>query len=249
MTAKYFSIKSLAEQERPRERLMQNGVASLSVSELLAIILRSGTVGESAIDVARRILSDCNNSLNDLAKMDVRELVKRYRGIGIAKATGIIVAMELGKRRALENSFQKPVLCSSIDVYNYIAPLLKDLTNEEFWVIYLDRSNRAIGRERLSAGGMSSTVIDVRILFRKVLERKATALLIAHNHPAGSLYPSEQDKVITGKIYDAGQLMDVVLFDHLIIGAESYYSFVDEGIMENFWARKSLKKHIKQKTE
>lgn len=227
MSEQYLSIKSWAEDDRPREKLLQKGVAALSTNELFAILLRSGKGGESALDLARRILSDYNNDLNILARVGVLELVNKYKGIGIAKATSIIAAIEIGRRRIPEVSPGKTVR-SSTDAYAYIAPILKDLDHEEFWVIYLNISNHIKGSERLSSGGMSSTVIDVRMVFRKALDMKACAIIIVHNHPGGSLIPSEYDRAITEKIYEAGKMIDMKLFDHLIVGGNGYFSFVDE---------------------
>lgn len=245
MDGQYISIKDWAEDEKPREKLVKKGVGMLSTNELLAIILLSGRVGESALDLARRILSDCNNDLNLLARQSVKELKKKYKGVGIAKAAGIVVAMELGRRRAISAVDIGRSLCSSTEVYAYISPLLKDLDHEEFWVIYLNRSNRILGNEKLSSGGMTGTVIDIRILFRKALEMKACAIIIAHNHPSGSLIPSEYDKMVTAKIREAGKLLDIALHDHLVIGGDSYLSFVDENLMDRL--KKEVKKSKKTK--
>ncbi len=228
----YLPIKAWADDDQPREKLLKKGVAALSTNELLALILRSGKPGESALDLARRILSDCGYDLNVLARLGMRELMKKYKGMGLAKAAGVIAAIEISRRRPLET--EKPVnsIHSSIDAYRYIAPTLKDLDHEEFWVIYLNRSNRVIDREKISSGGMAGTVIDIRILFRKALEVKACAIIVAHNHPSGALWPSEQDKQVTEKIQEAGEIVDILLHDHLIIGGGSYFSFVDDEIID-----------------
>lgn len=228
----YLPMKQWAKDEQPREKLLHKGASALAVNELMALILRSGKRGESALDLARRILADCDNNLNNLAKIQVSELVRKYNGIGMAKAAGIVAAVELGRRRLSDAAIVMPVVSSSIAAYNYIAPIIGDLDHEEFWIIYLNRANRIQGSERLSSGGMAGTVIDVRMLFRKALEMKASALIVAHNHPSGTLYPSEQDKVITAKIKEAGKLLDVALHDHIIVAGNTYYSFVDEGKME-----------------
>ncbi len=232
MLEQYIPIKHWAKDERPREKLLKHGTPALSTNELFAILLRSGQEEESALDLARRILSDCNNDLNLLARMDTRDLMNRYKGIGIAKAASIIAAIEIGRRRKLETARISPMIKSSVDVYHYMAPLIADLDHEEFWAIYLNNSNYIKGSERLSIGGMSGTVVDLRILFRKALDMKANAIIIAHNHPSGSLTPSRHDKSITEKIREAGMLLDIILHDHLIIGSDSYFSFVDAGIME-----------------
>ena len=231
MDRQYIPIKSWSKENRPREKLQKEGIAALSTYELLAVLLRAGRGGESALDLARRILEDCHNDLNVLARMSVRDLRTKYKGVGVAKAAAIVVAMEVGRRRAMAAVDVTQSLCSSIEVFNYISPVLKDLDHEEFWVIYLNRSNRILRSERLSSGGMTGTVIDVRILFRKALEMKSNAIIIVHNHPSGSLCPSEYDKMMTAKIREAGKLLDVVLYDHLIVGGSSYFSFVDENLI------------------
>lgn len=226
----YIPIHSWAEDERPRERLLQNGAASLSLNELFAILLRSGVGGESALELARRILADNHNDLNELARKGVRELMNSYKGVGVAKAAAIVAAMEIGRRRKTEGTlFHSAVQCSK-EVYEYIAPFLMDLDHEEFWVIYLTRSNRIKGCECISLGGVSATVVDVRVLFRNALDRKATGMIVAHNHPGGGYpRPSREDEVVTRKICEAGKLLDIKLFDHIIISGGAYYSFADEG--------------------
>ena len=229
MGEQYFPLKSWAEEDRPREKLLQKGVSVLSTNELLAILLRSGSDKESAIDLSRRILTDCNNDLNQLAMLGVHELMNNYKGIGVAKAASLIAAIELGRRRKPEDSSKKIIVRSSLDAYHYINPFLCDLEHEEVWVIYLEHSNKIKGCERLSAGGMNTSIIDVRILFRKAIDMKACHIIIAHNHPDGVMMPSGSDETVTRKIKEAGELLDVHLYDHLIIGKGHYYSFVDSG--------------------
>lgn len=225
-------MKEWADDEKPREKLMQKGVTALSTVELLAILLRSGTGKESALDVARAIFSDCRNDVNVLAHMNALDLMNKYKGIGIAKATSIVAAIELGQRKLLSEPGLSVAIRSSNDIFKYFAPLIQDLDHEEFWVIYLNRANHVTGRTKLSAGGMSSTVTDVRLLFRKALDVKAYAIVIAHNHPSGSTLPSESDKVLTEQIYDAGKIIGIKLIDHLIISGRDYYSFVDDGLLD-----------------
>ncbi|MDL2252073.1 DNA repair protein RadC [Odoribacter sp. OttesenSCG-928-J03] len=229
MAEKFVPIKVWAEDERPREKLQKNGSTQLSTNELIAVILRSGQKGESALDLSRRILADCDNSLNKLARLQIDDLVKRYKGIGVAKAAGLIAAVELGRRRAFQLADEIVQISSSIDVYNHIAPFLKDLEHEEFWVIYLNRANTILGSEKLSSGGISGTVMDIRILFRKAIDRKACAIIAVHNHPGGTLLPGGNDRFVTQKMKEAGKILDVTLLDHLIVGGEGYYSFLDEG--------------------
>ncbi len=232
MDEQYLPMKSWAEDERPREKLLQKGVAALSLNELFAILLRSGVGGESALDLARRILADNNNDLNELACRGVRELVNRYKGVGVAKAAAIVAAMEIGRRRKPMEQERKSVIRFSKDAFLYIHSFIADLEHEEFWVIYLSHGNRIKGCECMSSGGMDGTVIDVRMLFRNALDIKATNIIIAHNHPGGSLIPSSYDEMITRKIYEGGNLLDIKLYDHIIVGGDSYYSFADEGLLK-----------------
>lgn len=232
MNNQRLSMKLWAEDERPREKLMQNGAAALSLNELFAILLRSGVGGESAVEVARQILADYHNDLNELAHCGIRELMNKYKGVGIAKAASIIAAMEIGRRRLPVGQEQKTIIRFSKDAYHYIRPFMLDLEYEEFWVMYLTRDNRVKGCECLSSGGMDGTVVDVRMLFRNALEMKASSILIAHNHPGGVLLPSSYDEMITRKVQEAGCVMDIKLYDHIIVGADHYYSFADEGLLK-----------------
>ena len=237
MTGNYIPISSWAEDDKPREKMLSKGVTALSTNELLAILIRSGSGGESALDLSRRILTDASNDLNVLARISVSDFMNRYKGVGMAKAASIIAAMELGRRRALSTAREEPALTTSRDLYDYLQPLIGDLDHEEFWVIYLTHSNQVKGCECLSSGGMDGTVIDVRLLFRGALDMKATYIVIAHNHPGGSLVPSTYDELITRKIYEGGQLLDIKLYDHIIVGENAYYSFADEGKL-NFSRKK-----------
>ena len=226
MGDQYLPMNSWAADELPREKLLTKGVAALSVSELFAILLRSGVGGETALELARRILADNNNDLNQLARRSV-----------MAKATAIVAAIEIGRRRRPETKRMKSVIRFSREAYRYIRSFIEDLDHEEFWVIYLTHSNQVKGCECLSSGGMDGTVIDVRLLFRGALDMKATYIVIAHNHPGGSLVPSTYDELITRKIYEGGQLLDIKLYDHIIVGENAYYSFADEGKL-NFSRKK-----------
>lgn len=231
MDKQELTIGQWAEEDRPREKLLHKGVAALSTNELLAILLRSGVSGQSALELARRMLADNKNDLNILARRSVRELMYSYKGIGVAKASSIVAAVELGRRRKPEKGAVSTVRCSA-DVYHYIGPFLEDLEHEEFWVVYLNRGNRIEGSECLFLGGMDSALIDVRVIFRNALYRKATSLVVIHNHPGGNLRPSAYDRMITRKIYDSGKILDIHLYDHLIIGRGAYFSFLDEGILQ-----------------
>lgn len=232
MDEHYLPMKSWAEDERPREKLLQKGVSALSLNELFAILLRSGVGGESALEVARRILADNNNDLNELARRGARELVNKYKGVGIAKAASIVAAMEIGRRRKPEVREAQTMIRFSEDAYHYIRSFISDLDHEEFWIVYLTHANRIKGCECLFSGGMEATVIDVRLLFRNALDMKATNIIIAHNHPGGSLTPSAHDEMITRKIFEGGNLLDIKLFDHIIVGGDSYFSFADQGLLK-----------------
>lgn len=231
MDNRYIPITSWAEEDRPREKLLTKGVFSLSINELIAILLRSGSGGVSALDLARRILGDCGNDLNQLARLSIDELMGRYKGMGIAKAASIVAAMELGRRRMLEGMADAPLLTTSRDVYNYLRPRLGDLDHEEFWIVALMGGGRVKGSERLFSGGWNLTSVDVRMIFRRLLELKVVAFVIAHNHPSGNLVPSRQDVDLTSKIKEAGRLLDITLLDHVIVSMNGYYSFADEGAL------------------
>ena len=226
----YISIKKWASDDRPREKLLKKGVQSLSDTELLAIIIGSGTREISAVELARQILSQADNNLTLLGKKSVADLM-RLKGIGEAKAVGLVAAFELGRRRNQSEWVEKDQLNSSREVFNYIQPLISDLDHEEFWVVYLNRANRIIDAQNLSKGGIAGTVIDIRLILRKALEVLASGIIIGHNHPSGNKRPSESDKQITGKLKTASGQMDIKLLDHIIVADNSYFSFADEGLL------------------
>lgn len=225
-----LKITDWAVEDRPREKLIRKGINSLSDAELLAILISSGTRKRSAVDVGRELLGNANNNLNTLGKLSVPDLLK-IRGIGPARAVTIAAALELGRRRNLAMLPDADHIKSSKDVAEIFKPLLSDLLHEEFWVLFLNRSNRVIDRLKLSQGGISGTVTDVRIIMKKAVEHLASGLIVCHNHPSGNLNPSESDSKITNKIKDAGNLMDIQLLDHIIISGNDYYSFADNGLL------------------
>jgi len=225
-----LSIKSWAEEDRPREKLLLKGKNTLSDAELLAILLGSGSRKESAVSLAQRILNSVENNLNDLGKRSLSDLMQ-FKGIGEAKAITIAAALELGRRRQLTNIKDRPQIRSSKDAYKLLAPLILDLPHEEFWMLLLNRANRVMNREQISIGGTSGTVVDAKVIFRKALEGQASALILAHNHPSGNLRPSQADIDITKKLQTGGQSLDISILDHLIISETGYYSFADEGIL------------------
>ncbi len=223
-------ITEWAVEDRPREKLIQKGTASLSDSELLGILISSGTKNKSAVDLGRELLGLVNNNLNSLGKLSISDL-KKLHGIGTARAVTIAAALELGRRRKLAEGPEVPQIKCSKDVADIFQPLLADLLHEEFWILFLNRSNRVISRMKLSQGGISGTVTDVRIVMKKAIEYLASGIIVCHNHPSGNLNPSESDTKITQKIKEAGNLMDIQLLDHLIISDKDYYSFADNGLI------------------
>jgi DNA repair protein RadC len=224
------SIKSWSSADRPREKLFQHGPKSLSEAELLAIIIRDGTRNHTALDVTKDLLTRHDQSLASLAKLSVHELMQ-IKGIGEAKAVAIVAALELGRRRTIENAPQKDQITASQDAYNLIHARMRDLMQETFWIILLDRRSRVITIEEIHQGGMVSVIVDPKIIFQKALERKACSVILVHNHPSGACSPSNEDIRLTEKIKAAGQLIEIKILDHLIIGDGAYYSFSDEGKM------------------
>jgi DNA repair protein RadC len=225
-----LKITDWAVEDRPREKLIQKGTSSLSDAELLAILINSGTKDKSAVDLGRELLGFANNNLNTLGKLTISDL-KKLRGIGPARAVTIAAALELGRRRKLAEAQDVPQIKSSKDVADIFQPLLSDLQHEEFWILFLNRSNKVINKMKLSQGGVSGTVTDVRMVMKKAIEYLASGIIVCHNHPSGNLNPSESDSKITQKIKDAGNLMDIQLLDHLIISDKDYYSFADNGVL------------------
>lgn len=225
-----FSIKSWAEGDRPREKLMQKGKTALSDAELIAILIGSGNRQESAVDLSKRILSDSQNKLNQLSRLSVNQLMK-YKGIGEAKAVSIVAALELGRRRRGEEALQLKKITSSRSVFDVLQPIIGDLAHEEFWILYLNNSNKILQKMQLSKGGITGTIVDIRITYKHALEIGAVAVVLAHNHPSGALKPSQPDKTLTKKLKIAGESLDIKVLDHLIITQKSYFSFADEGIL------------------
>jgi DNA repair protein RadC len=227
---KNISIKEWSLEDRPREKLLSKGIFTLSDAELIAIIIGSGTKDESAVDLSRRILNSTKQNLNELGKLSVNDLIK-YKGIGHAKAISIVAALELGRRRKLSETVEKDKISSSRDIYDIFHPVLADLPYEEFWIILLNRSNKIIDRFKISQGGISGTVTDVRLILKIALEKFASSIILCHNHPSGNNQPSEADIQITQKIKESGKLMDLSLLDHVIVVDGNYFSFADEGLV------------------
>jgi len=227
---KKLNIKDWAVEDRPREKLLSNGPRSLSDAELIAILISSGNIEETAVELARRILTSTNNDLNELGKKSI-DYFKSFNGIGEAKAVSIAAAMELGKRRKEAGVFEKKKITGSQDVADYFHPQLADLNHEEFWIMLLNRGNKIMDTFRISQGGISGTVIDVRIILKTAIEKMACGIILCHNHPSGTLQASEADVQITNKIKRAAEIMDINVLDHVIIAHEHYLSFADEGML------------------
>lgn len=227
---KHLNLKSWAEDDRPREKLITKGRSSLSDAELLAILLGSGNREETAVQLAQRILNSNKNSINELAKLQLKDLQK-FKGVGEAKAVSVLAALEIGRRRKDEESFGKTKILASKHAYDVLKAKLKDLPHEEFWVIFLNRSNSILKIECISKGGVSGTIVDSRLILKPAIEHLASSLILAHNHPSGNLNPSQEDLLLTKKVKEASKLIDIIVQDHLIIGDETYYSFADEGLI------------------
>lgn len=224
------TIKSWAEEDRPREKLMYKGKAALSEAELIAILIGSGTTDLSAVDVSRIIMHSVSNNLNELARLSVKDLSK-FRGIGEAKAITIVAALELGRRRKEQDRLLRRRITCSRDAYEELVPHLLDKPHEEFWILLLNRANEVLRPVQVSAGGVSGTVADPKMIFKFALEQLASGMILSHNHPSGNLTPSQADKDLTRRLRDAGKLLDIPVLDHLIFTDKAYFSFADEGIL------------------
>ena len=224
-----FPITHWSEDDKPREKLMLKGKSVLSDAELIAILIGSGNRNESAVDLSKRILASVDNNLNALGKLSIAQLMN-FKGIGEAKAISIIAAMELGRRRRGEEVVELIKITSSKAVFEVMQPIIGELAHEEFWVLYLNNSNKILFKTQLSKGGITGTIVDTRIVFKIALEQNATSIILAHNHPSGKLLPSDADIQITKKIKVAGLQLEIPVLDHIIITERGYYSFVDEGI-------------------
>jgi len=225
-----FTIKHWNEDDRPREKLLNKGKVSLSDAELIAILIGSGNREESAVELSKKILSSIDNSLNALGKLKVIDLIK-FKGIGEAKAISIITALELGRRRRLEEALEKPKISSSRSVFDVMQPIIGELQHEEFWIIFLNNANKIQLKTQMSKGGITGTLVDTRLIFKQALELASTGLILCHNHPSGTLKPSSSDISLTNKIKKGGDVLDIKVLDHLIITEKEYYSFADEGIL------------------
>ena len=223
-----LTINQWAEEDRPREKMMQKGAEALTDAELLGILIGSGSTDESAVSLMQRILASCDNNLNQLAKWEVRDFA-RFKGMGPAKSITVMAALELGKRRNLQMQAERLRISSSTDIYKLFHPLLCDLPTEEFWTLLLNQANKVIDKIRISRGGIDQTTADVRTILREALIKRATQIALVHNHPSGNVNPSNDDLKLTQAVQRAAQIMNIRLIDHLVITDGSYYSFNDEG--------------------
>ena len=225
-----LSIREWAPDDQPREKLMSQGAGALSNAELIAILIRSGSARESALDLAKRLLGDLENDLQTLGRTGVADLM-RYKGMGEAKAISIVAALELGRRQRATGPRERPLIATSQHAHEVIRHRLADLGHEEFWLVLLDRGNRLISDHRISQGGLHGTVADPKVIFKKVLDHRASSVILCHNHPSGQLRPSEEDIQLTRKLTEGGRLLDIAVQDHLIVTATGYFSFADNGML------------------
>lgn len=225
-----FSIKNWSEDDRPREKLINKGRSTLSDAELIAILIGSGNREESAVGLSKRILAATSNNLSELGKRSVKDL-KKFKGIGEAKAVSIVAALELGRRRKEGDTLSRKRITSSSSVYELLHPIIGDLPHEEFWVVYLNNSNKILDKQQLSKGGITGTLVDVRLVLKTALELNAVGIILAHNHPSGTLKPSKSDMQLTQKLKGAAASLDVKVLDHIIVTEKAYFSFADDGLL------------------
>ncbi|ALJ06147.1 hypothetical protein APS56_13860 [Pseudalgibacter alginicilyticus] len=225
-----FSIKNWSHNDQPREKLRDKGKEALSDAELVAILIGSGNRNESAVALCKRILASVDNNLSDLGKLSLKQLMT-FKGVGEAKAISIAAALELGRRRRGEEALKKKKITSSTSVFELMQPIIGELEHEEFWIIYLNNSNKVIQKRQLSKGGITGTLVDVRLVLKSALELGATGLILVHNHPSGTLIASEADKLLTNKLKVAAESLDIKVLDHLIVTEKAYFSFADENIL------------------
>lgn len=224
-------IRDLNDEEKPREKAIKNGMDSLTDVELLALLLGSGVPGKSVLDLSREILRDCDNRLRSLARMSIAELKKKYKGVGDAKATLLVAAMAFGSRVQTSLDEPDPQMTCSADVHNYMRGRLERLNYEEFWVLHLNRANRIIFADRVSKGGTASTSVDIKLIAKSAIDHISSAIILVHNHPSGTMRPSQQDNILTKKIVEICKIIDVPVQDHIIIGPSQFYSYRDNGLL------------------
>ena len=225
-----MKLKDWNKDDRPREKLAAQGPAALSNVELIAILLHSGTRNQTVIDLARHVLSLANNNLAELGKIELNQL-QRIKGIGLAKGITLLSALELGRRRAVTHTEERPTIYNATDAQHIMAPILSDLTHEEFWALALNQAGRLIDKKKIGHGGLAATSADIRVVFKFALDKLATRLLLVHNHPSGERFPSKDDINLTLRIQNAGNLLDIRIDDHIIIAGKNYFSFKEEELL------------------
>lgn len=226
----HITIKAWAEEDRPREKLLLKGKHVLSDAELIAILISTGNVEETAVELSKRILAGAGHNLHELGRLSVHDL-KKFKGIGEAKAISIVAALELGRRRTTEDKPKRQQIISSKDAADIFQPLLGDYSHEEFWIIMMNRANLVMGKQNISTGGMTGTVVDPKIIFKTALEAKAVSIILCHNHPSGNVKPSQMDIDLTKKLVAAGKVLEISVLDHLIVSQHAFFSFADEGLL------------------
>lgn len=226
---KRLTIREWSEDDRPREKMLRKGTSSLSDAELLAILIGSGNRDESAVELARRIMRECDDNINELARLTIADLCKKFKGIGEAKAITIRAALELGKRRKTSDFLERKQILSSRDLFEVFEPLLIDLVHEEFWIVFMNGANKVLSTHKLTQGGIQQTIVDVPLLLKMSLERLAQSIAVAHNHPSGQNKPSNEDENITRRIKQGCDAIGIRLLDHIIVARGKYYSFADDG--------------------
>ena len=224
------SIKSWAEEDRPREKMLAKGKEALSNAELIAILIGSGNSKETAVDLSKRVLHDNKDNLIELSRLTINDLMK-YNGIGEAKAVTIAAALELGRRRRFSEALEKPSIKNSQIAYECFYAHLSDLNHEQFWIMLLNNANKVIKLEKIGVGGMTGTTADPKKIFKCALENNAASVMLCHNHPSGNVIPSNADKQITNNLIKAGAFLEIKNLDHIIIGNDNYFSFADEGLL------------------
>jgi DNA repair protein RadC len=225
-----LTIKHWSEEDQPREKLINKGKSALSTAELVAILIRIGNKEYSAVELSKQILDTVNNNLSALSKLSVHDLMK-FKGIGEAKAISIVAALELGRRRKETDTDERVKITSSKDAYHFMYEFMVDLPHEEFWVMYLNRANQVVRKERTTSGGITGTIVDGRLIFKTAVECLACGIILVHNHPSGNKEPSQADKQLTNKLREAGKLLDIPVLDHIIFTDSAYYSFADDGLL------------------
>lgn len=225
-----FSIKNWNEDDRPREKLLQKGQASLTDAELIAILIGSGNRDESAVTLSQRIVASAENNLSELGRFTISDLMK-FKGIGEAKAITILAAMELGRRRRAGEALEKKKITSSHSVFELMQPLIGELPHEEFWIVYLNNANKVLQTAQQSKGGITGTLVDVRLVMKTAIQLGAVSIIVSHNHPSGTLQPSQADKDLTQKLVTAGQSLDIKVLDHIIVTEKAYFSFADSSML------------------